>query len=206
MHASIKVSRQKLTPVSGQPGAMYVYNEQAQQPISVKEYEMLSQNPKLRRPNGASEEQFWRFALKADARYATDIPMSLTNGATWDLSNLGTILDRLKVRGEAVEGVTTPYLYIGMWSSIFGYHVEDMNLYSISYLHFGAPKIWYVVASQFKEKMDAIIDAMLPDEEFCAAPSNHKAVVISPEALAKHGIPVQKVGFFIFYFFIYFLF
>jgi jumonji domain-containing protein 2 len=34
-------------------------------------------------------------------------------------------------------------LYAGQWAAMFAYHVEDMNLYSVNYLHCGAPKSWW---------------------------------------------------------------
>lgn len=53
-----------------------------------------------------------------------------------------TILQLLKAN---LPGITTAMLYAGMWRSMFAFHVEDVNLYSINYLHRGDPKSWYGV-------------------------------------------------------------
>ena len=61
----------------------------------------------------------------------------------WNINGLSTILDGMMDEyGVAIPGVNTAYLYFGMWKTSFAWHTEDMDLYSINYLHFGAPKLW----------------------------------------------------------------
>lgn len=67
----------------------------------------------------------------------------LQDVAQWNIGNLRTILDMVEREcGTIIEGVNTPYLYFGMWKTTFAWHTEDMDLYSINYLHFGEPKSW----------------------------------------------------------------
>ncbi|KAI5154598.1 Lysine-Specific Demethylase 4D [Manis pentadactyla] len=76
--------------------------------------------------------------------YGADVNGSLfdKNTKPWNLRHLGTIQDLMEQEcGVVIEGVNTPYLYFGMWKT-FAWHTEDMDLYSINYVHFGEPKTW----------------------------------------------------------------
>jgi hypothetical protein len=64
---------------------------------------------------------------------------------SWNVANLDSAMTRLLPQGQRIPGVNTPYLYWGMWRATFAWHVEDMDLFSINYIHFGAPKFWYAV-------------------------------------------------------------
>ena len=63
----------------------------------------------------------------------------------FNLSCLPSTLSRLLPSSAGLPGVNSPYLYFGMWKATFAWPVEDMDLHSINYLHFGAPKFWYAM-------------------------------------------------------------
>ena len=46
--------------------------------------------------------------------------------------------------GMNISGVNTPMIYVGQAMSPFALHYEDNALLSISFLHRGANKIWYL--------------------------------------------------------------
>ena len=61
----------------------------------------------------------------------------------WDLTDLARMPQSLlQVLGIDVEGMSHPWLYYGCLYSTFCWHVEDHYLYSINYMHAGAPKTW----------------------------------------------------------------
>ena len=93
------------------------------------------------------ERKFWKNVTFNQPLYGADIPGSLYDPAVkeWNINHLGTILDAIAEEyGVDIPGVNTAYLYFGMWKTAFAWHTEDMDLYSINYLHFGEPKQWYV--------------------------------------------------------------
>ena len=56
--------------------------------------------------------------------------------------------------GEELPGVTRAMLYFGSWRSMFGWHTEDMDLFSINFLHTGAPKLWYGIPVAQAERFE----------------------------------------------------
>jgi hypothetical protein len=82
----------------------------------------------------------------AAGRAAAQRPAAHVGETGWNMRaaarSPGSLLRFLR---DEVPGVTTPMLYVGMLFSWFAWHVEDHDLHSINYLHFGAAKTWYGV-------------------------------------------------------------
>jgi hypothetical protein len=104
----------------------------------------------------------------------------------WSIGNLDSLLHIL----SRVPGVTSPYLYAGMWASVFCAHTEDMNLLSINYLHAGAPKIWYAVApGPDAARFEALAEFQYSvASKECKEFLRHKRCLMSPRVLQKAGI------------------
>lgn len=96
--------------------------------------------------------------------YGADISGSLYDADQdiWNINRLGTILDRVSNEySVTIEGVNTAYLYFGMWKTSFCWHTEDMDLYSINYLHYGAPKSWYAIPPEHGRRLERLAAGML---------------------------------------------
>jgi JmjC domain, hydroxylase len=96
--------------------------------------------------------------------------------------------------GGGIPGVTTPYLYFGMWASVFCAHTEDMNLLSINYLHAGAPKVWYAVAAgDDAHRFEQLLESNYHQaKKTCPEYLRHKRSLVSPAILKKAGIPCTR--------------
>jgi len=83
------------------------------------------------------------YSLKYPNLYFISFEYIFFKFKVWNINKLGTILDYVnKDYGISIEGVNTAYLYFGMWKTSFAWHTEDMDLYSINYIHEGHPKTW----------------------------------------------------------------
>ncbi|XP_062202368.1 lysine-specific demethylase REF6-like [Phragmites australis] len=111
----------------------------------------------------------------------------------------------LRAMGRDVAGVTTPMLYVAMLYSWFAWHVEDHELHSLNYLHFGKAKTWYgvprdaILAFEDAVRVHGYADDLNAIMAFQTL--NEKTTVLSPEVLLSAGVPccrlVQNPGEFI---------
>ncbi|KAJ8456252.1 hypothetical protein ONZ45_g18791 [Pleurotus djamor] len=136
------------------------------------------------------ERHYWRnCGLAKPAWYGADSQGSLFTDETkhWNVAHLDSALSRLLPASDhGLPGVNTPYLYFGMWRATFAWHVEDMDLFSINYIHFGAPKFWYAVPQGRADALERIMREYFPkDTSQCPQFLRHKSFLASPTLLAQ---------------------
>ncbi|XP_010489113.1 PREDICTED: putative lysine-specific demethylase JMJ16 isoform X1 [Camelina sativa] len=112
----------------------------------------------------------------------------------WNLNNFPRLPGSLlKYEGSDISGVLVPWLYIGMCFSSFCWHVEDHHLYSLNYMHWGAPKLWYGVGGKDAVKLEDAMRKHLPDLFEEQPDLLHKLVTqLSPSKLKTAGVPVHR--------------
>ena len=140
------------------------------------------------------EHIYWKTLNYGTPMYGADMPGSLFDDRTtsWNVAHLENLLD---VLGTKVPGVNTTYVYLGMWKATFAWHLEDVDLYSINYIHFGAPKQWYSISQEDARRFEAGTKTLWPqDAKHCDQFLRHKTYLISPEKLkSQFGITVNKL-------------
>ncbi|XP_005371137.1 lysine-specific demethylase 4B isoform X1 [Microtus ochrogaster] len=186
--------------VTGQSGLFTQYNIQ-KKAMTVGEYRRLANSEKYCTPRHQDfddlERKYWKNLTFVSPIYGADISGSLYDDdvAQWNIGNLKTILDMVEREcGTIIEGVNTPYLYFGMWKTTFAWHTEDMDLYSINYLHFGEPKSWYAIPPEHGKRLERLAIGFFPgSSQGCDAFLRHKMTLISPIILKKYGIPFSRI-------------
>ncbi|XP_034629407.1 lysine-specific demethylase 4C isoform X2 [Trachemys scripta elegans] len=186
--------------VTGQSGLFTQYNIQ-KKPMTVKEFRQLANSDKYCTPRYIDyedlERKYWKNLTFVAPIYGADINGSIYDEDIdeWNIAHLNTILDVVgEDCGISIEGVNTPYLYFGMWKTTFAWHTEDMDLYSINYLHFGEPKSWYAIPPEHGKRLERLAQGFFPSSsQGCDAFLRHKMTLISPSILKKYGIPFDKI-------------
>ncbi|XP_064607445.1 uncharacterized protein LOC135471933 isoform X2 [Liolophura sinensis] len=186
--------------VTGSQGLYTQYNIQ-KKTMNVKEFEKLANSDRYRPPKHNDDEElerkYWKNIAFVPPIYGADISGSLydKDQSIWNINKLGTILDYVgDDYGIHIEGVNTAYLYFGMWKTTFAWHTEDMDLYSINYIHYGAPKQWYAIPPEHGRRLERLAEGFFPSSfQACPAFLRHKMTLISPHILKQYSIPFNKV-------------
>ncbi|XP_051121315.1 putative lysine-specific demethylase JMJ16 [Andrographis paniculata] len=112
----------------------------------------------------------------------------------WNLNNFPRLPGSvLSFESSDISGVLVPWLYVGMCFSSFCWHVEDHHLYSLNFMHWGAPKMWYGIPGSDALKLEAAMRKHLPDLFEEQPDLLHKLVTqISPSILQYEGVPVYR--------------
>ncbi|XP_062436898.1 lysine-specific demethylase 4A isoform X4 [Rhea pennata] len=186
--------------VTGQSGLFTQYNIQ-KKAMTVREFRRIANSDKYCTPRYTDfedlERKYWKNLTFNAPIYGADVNGTLyeKHVDAWNIGRLNTILDIVENEsGITIEGVNTPYLYFGMWKTSFAWHTEDMDLYSINYLHFGEPKSWYSIPPEHGKRLERLAKGFFPGSaQSCEAFLRHKMTLISPSILKKYGIPFDKV-------------
>lgn len=123
----------------------------------------------------------------------SDSDVYLTSG--WNLNNFPRLPGSvLCFESSDISGVLVPWLYVGMCFSSFCWHVEDHHLYSLNYLHWGDPKMWYGVPGSHATALENTMRKHLPDLFEEQPDLLHELVTqLSPTVLKSEYVPVSRV-------------
>mmetsp|Transcript_12157 Transcript_12157/g.26515 ORF Transcript_12157/g.26515 Transcript_12157/m.26515 type:complete len:695 (-) Transcript_12157:213-2297(-) len=206
-------------------GGVYEYTLLEQPPVVVAQFRTQADEYRKRHIGKEFDEdhsdefcddlarKFWRRLgpTMEPATYGADMEGTLFKDAHacgWNVDRLESCLCLLRAHAKEgdrddevfhLPGVTSAYLYFGMWASAFAAHTEDMNLLSINYLHAGSPKYWYAIAQEDSKRFESLARSHFagPASE-CHEFLRHKRCLLSPAILRKAGIKfttcVQRPG------------
>jgi len=198
--AKMKIPKPICQVVNGNRGVFQSINIQKKK-MTVEEYEKHSKSERYSTPKFTDfedlERKYWKNITFVAPLYGADLKGSITDPSctSWNIERLGSILDYVeKDYGIEINGVNTAYLYFGSWKTTFAWHTEDMDLHSINYLHFGAPKFWYCIPPAHMRRFERLADGLFPQlRKACPAYLRHKMCMISPTILRQNSIPYNKV-------------
>mmetsp|Transcript_5803 Transcript_5803/g.13690 ORF Transcript_5803/g.13690 Transcript_5803/m.13690 type:complete len:491 (-) Transcript_5803:906-2378(-) len=196
LRVTIRSPIQQVATMRSREG-VYSYRLLSKGNLDYDDFKALARKKKYKPPTGDAaevEKVYWSGLTKGGApMYGADGLGTLFDEEckAGNLNKLSTT-DLLGQLGSSLRGVTLPYLYVGLWRSTFCWHTEDMELFSINYVHVGANKHWYGVPPKHRVRMEALMKKALPNEYFeCDQYQRHKTTMIHPSLLLKNGIAVS---------------
>ncbi|CAD5210816.1 unnamed protein product [Bursaphelenchus okinawaensis] len=172
-----------------------------EKPLTVEDFKQMAMlDPNKEHYSIAEKEKlFWQTIDNSSIKglYGADIEDTLFSDdiTVWNMNDTGPLLREL-AKDIEIAGVTVPYLYFGAPDTTFSWHVEDCDLYSINYQHFGEPKFWYAIPSYEADRFERLC-YQLYREQFggvCKSFIRHKICIVSPEILRKHEITFGNIA------------
>ena len=180
--------------VAGKSGVFSVCNI-VKRDLKLKDYEELAMKQKDIPEDFSSqdsyfqvERKFWK-SLTTTAKpplYGSDVEGTLfgDEDVPFNVNTLDCLLKRVGVR---LPGITNPMMYVGMWRSFFPFHTEDVNMFSINVMHWGAPKFWYGIPPAETTRVENLGKSAWPEEK-CPELMRHKTKLFSPSRLKQAGV------------------
>ena len=161
-------------------GGLYTLSSFKRQADAFKQryFHLQSDSPAPTAAQIASE--FWRIVEAGDhsspvcVEYGSDLDTQETGSVFpqtgplvndgWNLRNLPRLSSSVltSLDDAAIEGISIPWLYVGMLFSAFCWHNEDHYSYSINYVAAGDDKQWYGVSAQHANAFERLMAAKLP--------------------------------------------
>lgn len=194
--------KQKFQLYDGEYPGCYQAKSSTLGKIHVKDYYKKANSEAYKPPRWETyddlERKYWKsIEFRDPPIYGCDVARSFTDPDldVWNLSKLNTILNIVNNDLDTViQGMNSPYLYFGMWRATFSWHVEDMDLYGINMVHYGAPKSWYCVPPKYGHLLEKLAKKVYSETStLCTNFMRHKTCIISPKVLEKHNIPYNKL-------------
>ncbi|KAL5796511.1 hypothetical protein ACOSQ2_001331 [Xanthoceras sorbifolium] len=123
---------------------------------------------------------------------ASDHQKYLKSG--WNLNNVPRLPGSLlSFESGDTSGLLVPRLHIGMCFSSLSWKVEEHHLYSLHYLHLGAPKIWHGIPGRSAVKFEAATKKHLSDFSVGQPELRDRLVTkLSPSTLKSEGVPAYR--------------
>ncbi|WOG86542.1 hypothetical protein DCAR_0205753 [Daucus carota subsp. sativus] len=151
---------------------------------------------------GSSNKRTVEYGINVEGTAFSNNSSDQLGSSKWNLKILPHLLrSTLRLLKHDIPGVSEPMLYIGMLFSTFTWHVENRYLYSINYLHCGAPKTWYGVPGHTTVDFEKVVQQYVYKQEILSTNGEdgafnllvEKTTMFSPKILQEHNVPVCKV-------------